>query len=434
MLGQIAVKAREVMECDRCSVFLHDPGARELWSTVALGLEGRVIRIPRDRGVAGHCFLTGRTINLADAYADARFDRSVDDATGYRTRSLLCTPIHRRDGERLGVVQVLNKAAGAFAADDEELLAIFANHASMFIEIAQLQQTRIDALEQTSRELERLNRVKNKALHHLSHELRTPLAVLKGNLQLLRQRLAAGAPAARTAPLFEALERHLQRLLAIQEETDTIIRAYGELEGGAPGDASGRAEAPASEPIPLRPLAAQVLEAVARQAAHRLLRFELDVPAEHRVAVDAAVLERVLVGLLRNAVENTPDEGTIRLRSERRGARIALLVRDFGIGITEENQKSVFDGLFHTQETDLYSSKRPYDFNAGGKGLDLLKFKAYGRRFGFELSMESRRCAHLPADRDLCPGRISACPHCRTREDCLASGESTFAVSLPSGD
>ncbi len=106
-------------------------------------------------------------------------------------------------------------------------------------------------------------------------------------------------------------------------------------------------------------------------------------------------------------------------------------MRDFGIGITEENQKSIFDGLFHTQETDLYTSRKPYDFNAGGKGLDLLKMKVYGRSFGFDLSMESRRCVYLPTDRDVCPGRISACPHCQRPEDCLSSGESTFCVSLP---
>jgi signal transduction histidine kinase len=149
--------------------------------------------------------------------------------------------------------------------------------------------------------------------------------------------------------------------------------------------------------------------------------------------MDPKILESVLTGLVKNAVENTPDEGTIRILSEPRGDRIVLKVRDSGIGITEENQKSIFDGLFHTQETDLYSSRQPYDFGAGGKGLDLLKMKVYGRRLGFELSMESRRCVHIPSDSDVCPGRISACPHCRQRDDCLASGDSTFSVSLPAG-
>jgi signal transduction histidine kinase len=176
-----------------------------------------------------------------------------------------------------------------------------------------------------------------------------------------------------------------------------------------------------------------MLEKVKERAAHRDLRFQLDLASDHRVVMDPAILGNILAGLLKNAVENTPDEGTIRILSERKDDRILLKVQDFGIGITEENQKSIFDGLFHTQETDLYTSRKPYDFNAGGKGLDLLKMKVYGKGFGFDLSVESRRCVYLPTDRDACPGRISACPYCKKSGDCLSSGETTFCVSIPAG-
>ena len=52
-----------------------------------------------------------------------------------------------------------------------------------------------------------------------------------------------------------------------------------------------------------------------------------------------------------------------------------------------QDQPYIFDGLFHATETDLYTSKRPYDFGAGGKGLELLKVKVYSKRYGFEVSM-----------------------------------------------
>ena len=41
---------------------------------------------------------------------------------------------------------------------------------------------------------------------------------------------------------------------------------------------------------------------------------------------------------------------------------------DFGIGVTKANQRHLFNGLFHTLDTELYTSKKPYDFGAGGKG------------------------------------------------------------------
>jgi len=433
MLVQIAQKAREVMGSDRCTLFLHDPKSGELWSKVALGMAGQVIRIPSGAGIAGHCFQTGETINLPDAYADSRFNREVDQRTGYRTRSLLCAPVHNRDGQRLGVVQLLNKEDGVFTEEDETFLYFFANHASIFIEIAQLQKARIDALEQTRKELERLNKVKSKALDHLSHELKTPLSVIRGNINLLKKKLPLDPPSARAAPLFETLERNLNRILAIQEETDVIIRSYRELEKGFSPDGADKGVPARAESIPLLPLAAQMLEKVKERAAHRDIRFQLDLAPDHRVVMDPAILGNILVGLLKNAVENTPDEGTIRILSERKDDRILLKVQDFGIGITEENQKSIFDGLFHTQETDLYTSRKPFDFNAGGKGLDLLKMKVYGKGFGFDLSVESRRCAYLPTDRDTCPGRISACPHCMKAGECLSSGETTFCVSFSAG-
>ena len=149
-----------------------------------------------------------------------------------------------------------------------------------------------------------------------------------------------------------------------------------------------------------------------------------------RISIDPIVLKEVLVNLLKNAVENTPDEGTIRVISEKKDRQMFLKAEDFGIGITEENQKSLFDGLFHTQETDYYTSKRPYDFYAGGKGLALLQAKLYGKRYGFDLSVQSRRCKYIPNNSDLCPGSFH-CPYCRRAEDCLDSGGSIFSLSFP---
>ena len=431
MLLKIAQKACEVMESDRCSLFLHDPATGELWSKVALGMEGQVIRIPCGAGIAGHSFQTGETINLADAYADPRFNKEVDERTGYRTRSLYCAPVYYRDGQRLGVVQLLNKKDGIFTKDDAMFFGIFANHASIFIEIAQLQKARIDALEQSRKELERLSKVKSKALDHLSHELKTPLSVIRGIIKLLKKKLATGTSSTKEVTLFDTLERNVTRILDIQQTTDSIIRSYRESDGGvSPTDMDRRRSAPA-EAIPLVPLAGKMLEKARERAAHRDIRFHLEGTGDHHVFMDPEILEDILDGLLKNAVENTPDEGMIRILSERKGDRILLKVQDFGIGITEENQKSIFDGLFHTQETDLYMSRKPYDFNAGGKGLDLLKMTVSGQCFGFNLSVESTRCRYLPTDRDICPGRMSACPHCEKPEDCLSSGETTFCVSFP---
>jgi signal transduction histidine kinase len=419
MLSQIALKACEVMGADRCTVFLHDPVTDELWSTVALGMGAEIIRIPSSKGVAGASFHTGETIHLENAYQDSRFKQEVDAHTGYHTRSMLCMPLYNRAGMKLGVIQLLNKKEGVFSEEDESFLKTFANHVSFFIEIAQLQKARIDALEQSRKELERLNRAKGKALDHLSHELRTPLAVIQGILRLLKRKLGMQISFRAGGKLFETLERHLNRLLEIQQETDKIIRSYQDWSPAS------------SEPIPLLSFAEQTLERIKQRAGHRNIHFQLQGAKDLRVLMPQRILEDIVEGLLRNAIENTPDEGRIRILLEQKVPRLLLKIQDFGIGITEENQKSIFDGLFHTLETELYTSRRPYDFNAGGKGLDLLRMKVYGQRCGFDLSVESQRCIYLPTDRDLCPGKISACPRCQGPDDCFASGGSTFTVSFP---
>jgi signal transduction histidine kinase len=430
MLLQISQKACEVMEADRCSIFLHDPNTDELWSTVALGMGGQVIRIPSSVGFAGYSFQTGEAVNLEDAYKDERFNKEVDLKTGYRTRSVLCMPLYTRAGERLGVIQLLNKKEGFFAKEDETFLQTFGNNASVFIEIAQLQKARIDALEQSRKELERLNRAKSKALDHLSHELRTPLAVIQGNIRILKRKIQSQIPPLVREEFFGSLEKNLNRLSDIQQETDQIIRANQELETGPRPGKQENTPSSSNEPIPLHFFTKRILENVKQRAHHRDIEFQLEGAGDLALSIDPEILKETMVGLLKNAIENTPDQGMVRIVLEQKGRWLLFKVQDFGVGITEENQRQLFDGLFHTQDTELYTSKKPYDFGAGGKGLDLLRIKTYGQRFGFDISAGSQRCRHLPTDRDLCPGKISSCPHCKTPKDCLNSGGSTFCVSF----
>lgn len=140
LLGIINDETCELLEADRCTVFVLDDEKGELWSRVGTGLELSEIRIPKSVGIAGHVATTGEILNLADAYEDPRFNRKVDKATGYRTRALLCMPMRNRQQETIGVVQVLNKKqwGGHFDEKDVGLLGILSTTAANQLEIAQL--------------------------------------------------------------------------------------------------------------------------------------------------------------------------------------------------------------------------------------------------------------------------------------------------------
>jgi hypothetical protein len=78
-----------------------------------------------------------------------------------------------------------------------------------------------------------------------------------------------------------------------------------------------------------------------------------------------------------------------------------------------------------------YSSRRPFDFNAGGKGADLLRMKIFAERFRFRIDMTSTRCGFIPGEHDVCPGKISDCRFCKQKQDCHGSGETVFTLHFP---
>lgn len=297
-------------------------------------------------------------------------------------------------------------------------------------EMSRLQKAQIDTLEQSRNEHERLSRAKSKALDHLSHELMTPLAVIQGNIRLLKRKAQAQTSPIVREEVFDIMERNLNRISNIQHETNVIIRYHQGLEVTSSPETIDTKETLPMEAISLFPFTERILNKVKENAVHRDLRIQLDGTNDLSLNMDSGILEDILIGLLRNSIENTPDEGLVRVVLEQKGQWIQLKVQDFGVGITNENQRFLFDGLFHMLDTELYTSREPYDFGAGGKGLDLLKIKVYSKRLGFDISFGSQRCIHLQKERDLCPGKISLCKYCKQLEDCLYSGGTTFCLSF----
>jgi signal transduction histidine kinase len=261
----------------------------------------------------------------------------------------------------------------------------------------------------------------------------TPLAVIQGNIRIMKRKIQSHPDPLIKEESFESLEKNLQRLSTIEQETEEIIRSHQGLEREARFEEVDITHSVPPETVHLSPFTERILENIKNQANQRFIEITLDGEKDLTLPIDPKILEEIMVGLLKNAIENTPDEGLIRIVLEQKAQWLQLKVMDFGVGITKENQRRLFDGLFHTLDTELYTSKNPYDFGAGGKGLDLLRIRTYGQQFGFDISVASQRCIYLLTDRDLCPAKISECPHCKTRNDCVNSGGSTFCVSFPTG-
>src|SRR3954469_12331984 len=141
LLAAVERGCREVLDCERATIFLYDKETHELYSRLATGIEAgtpigpqRSIRFNADRGIAGEALRTRTVLNIPDAYADARFNPEVDRQTGYTTRNLLTCPLLGVDGAAVGVLQVLNKRGGHFGPWDEELIQTFGAQAGVALQ------------------------------------------------------------------------------------------------------------------------------------------------------------------------------------------------------------------------------------------------------------------------------------------------------------
>jgi len=133
-IPMISSYARELLEADRCSVFIYNPETNNLWTVLADGVEK--IRVPANEGIVGASFQEHRALIVNDPYSDQRFSAKVDHETGYLTKNIIAIPINDAFNKPIGVLQILNKKEGDFDKEDKRLLTFFNHYISGYIELA----------------------------------------------------------------------------------------------------------------------------------------------------------------------------------------------------------------------------------------------------------------------------------------------------------
>jgi len=137
LFASILTVARNELHVERGTLYFVDEQTQEIWTKIAGELSSE-IRLPIGKGLAGTVAATGEALILHDVYEDPRFDRSLDQKTGYRTRSMLCVPIKNRRQRIVGVLQLLNKTFGSFGPRDLEFLSGISEHMAIAMENATL--------------------------------------------------------------------------------------------------------------------------------------------------------------------------------------------------------------------------------------------------------------------------------------------------------
>jgi len=131
-LPLISKYVKDVIGADRCSIFIYDTNANEIWTTLADGVEK--IRMSAQKGIVGYTIKAKKPVMTNDAYKHPAFSAEIDSSTGYITKNIITAPIFNSKREVIGVMELLNKATG-FDDEDVKFMIFFAHYVSGFLEL-----------------------------------------------------------------------------------------------------------------------------------------------------------------------------------------------------------------------------------------------------------------------------------------------------------
>jgi len=220
-------------------------------------------------------------------------------------------------------------------------------------------------------ELEQASRYKSEFLANMSHELRTPL-----NSLLIMARLLAdnrgGNLTGEQVRFAETIEGSGNDLLTLINDVLDISKIE-----------AGRLDLQPRR-IDIASVLQKMRDVFAPAAQDKGLAFEIEVAAEAalQVETDPQRLEQILRNFLSNAIKFT-ESGSVRLEVApgQRPGRLALTVRDTGLGIAGDKQETIFEAF---RQADG-SISRKY----GGTGLGLSISRELARLLGGEIVLES---------------------------------------------
>lgn len=462
LLRVVLDELKTALDTETAGVLLYDEVQGDLYWRAVVDDKGLIdpcigeIRLPLQGRMVGKVFQTGEPTLLNDPTASP-----LETNSGSVVRNVIIVPLHTRE-KTIGVLVVINRHEGQFVEYDIQLLSSLAGVVAMAIENA----TFFEEILRSYRELEDLNRVKSKILNHLSHELRTPLAIIKGTMVTMWRKLKDQGNDSFDRAL-QRTARHLQSLTRLEAQVESIMmtgyaweRRYvtGFLQAAldlmdiqaeyTPEirqaanilhqwlDKTFPTRKDTPEWIDVKEFGDSALAEIRKKAeqAERKVALNVNLEPNANLIIPGHVLHAIMEGLIRNAIEASPDDGRVDITGRIKGDRYILTVKDRGIGIPEKEKEFIFQGFYPVQQTEDYSSGQPYSFGAGGKGIDLLRIRMFSEIYAFRLCFTSQHCPHLVAPPDEQPSDTLRCERCRSIQDCEKFGGSEFVVDFPLAD
>jgi heavy metal sensor kinase len=214
-------------------------------------------------------------------------------------------------------------------------------------ELGQLATTFNDLLDRLDQSFERQRRFVADA----SHELRTPLAILRGEAEVAMSHHGRAA------------EDYLESLGILHEETSRLIKIVEDLFTLTRADSGQYLLSP--EDVYLEEVVAECAHSARTLAREKNIELSVDASSECLVRGDQALLRRMILNLLDNAIKYTAEGGRVEIACRATNTGFEVDVTDTGPGIPPELQSRIFERFFRADPARSRSGRE------GGAGLGL---------------------------------------------------------------
>ncbi|MHB9026239.1 MAG: ATP-binding protein [Armatimonadota bacterium] len=380
------LNALDTVDADAGSLLLHDAEQHKLVFRHVEGPSKEKITgmaITDTQGIAGEVFQTGLARISLDVNADRAHIHDVDKASSYQTRSMVTVPLEAGTGDRVGVLQVLNKRVGDFNEDDLEVLQVLASQVASSIITAQLYQKA-----QAAAIVDMLG--------HISHDIKnllTPVSMAGQTLrfmlddfkQELTERLAQPAPdAGELVPAIESMVRRVSEdvseIFTILDESTLVAQQRAKEIADT---VKGMTAPPAYELVDLNDVVRGVTRVLCFVAEQQGVTLDEQLGQPPQTFLDSRRMYNAIYNLINNAIGATPREGHVTVSTAAcvegkfpEGHYVQVCVKDTGCGMPPEIAAHLFSG--HVRST-----------KAGGTGLGTRVVKNVIEAHGGLLRVES---------------------------------------------
>ena len=201
---------------------------------------------------------------------------------------------------------------------------------------------------QMAAQLEQVENMRRQLVGDVTHELRTPLTSIKGYMEGLVDGVLPP-----TAETFNQIHGEADRLSRLVDDLQELSRV------------EAKAYSLDVRSVAVSNLIQTTLKRLSPQAAAKLIRLQSslspDLPA---VEADEDRITQVLINLVANAIQYTPEGGQVMISAAHQADQVLISVRDSGIGIPHEHLANLFTRFYRVDKSRSRSA-------GGGSGIGL---------------------------------------------------------------